>query len=450
MKLIDILKNLSKTYNSLLCKAQVPPQAWQPNQTFYVRDGTGVISGAIDQALEEAKDIPELVGLGLSVVSDPQGAADQLSAFRHQMSWDKAQELAKGLAKEAVQYDNFSKGGQYARYATGRVGVTLGLALATGGLVAMVQNAPNQLKKKLDDVLALLAKLKTRLKDANLADVLEKDLANADLYQFLDGDNSLVESWEVLQKAERSSLKLSETALRKVKELLDKSKVQTALGANYADELTKICKAQGFPPHGGYSPKSLVTHLDDIKLFFTKFEGKSDMAEVINAMKNGNESVQDGLQHTLTQMNGLEATQVKRFDMRFEEEGLPCSDCRFDVEMEAGVKPHYFEYKSYQNASGIQLNQFKNYLAAINSLDELQYIFNAAKLSTQQARDGMKMFFKSNAEDIFNIGSGKGLFNNITLKDGTSINITTWQQLQGLCDSPEFGSSSLFIFVVSK
>lgn len=65
MKLMDVLTNLSKTYNALLDRAQVPPQTWQPGQTFYVRDETGVISGAIDQPLEEAKDLPELVGLGL-------------------------------------------------------------------------------------------------------------------------------------------------------------------------------------------------------------------------------------------------------------------------------------------------------------------------------------------------------------------------------------------------
>ncbi|WP_461085419.1 hypothetical protein, partial [Spirosoma flavus] len=393
---------------------------------FFVRDGTGVISGALDQALEEAKDLPELVGLGLSVVSDPQGAKDQLVSFAQSMSWDKAQELAEGLAKEAIQYDNFARGGQYARYATGRVGVTLGLALATGGLVAMVKDAPNQLKKRLDDVVALLTKLKPRLRDISLADVLEKDLRNDALYQLLDGDNTLVESWEVLQKAERSTLKLSETALRKVKELLQDSRVQAALGPNYADELAKICKAQGFTPHGGYSPKSLIAHLDDVKTFFTKFEGKPDMAEVINAMKNGNESVQDGLQHTLTQMNGLDASQVKRFDMRFEEEGLPCSDCRFDVEMETGSKPRFFEYKSYQNASGIQLNQFKNYLAAINSLDELEYVFNVTKLTTQQAREGMKAFLKANADEIIKPISQGG------------IGDTKFRQLFGIDDADVF------------
>ncbi|WP_461086815.1 hypothetical protein, partial [Spirosoma flavus] len=123
---------------------------------FFVRDGTGVISGALDQALEEAKDLPELVGLGLSVVSDPQGAWDQLVSFRQQMSWEKAKELGADLAKDAIQYENFEKGGQYARYGTGRIGVVLGLAVTTGGLVAMVKGAPEQLKKSLDDLAAFL------------------------------------------------------------------------------------------------------------------------------------------------------------------------------------------------------------------------------------------------------------------------------------------------------
>jgi hypothetical protein len=158
MKLKDLLTNLAKTYNSLVDKAKVPDGVWKPqadlsatDKDFFVRDGTGVISGALDQALEEAKDLPELVGLGLSVVSDPQGAYNQLINFAQQMDWQKAQDLAQGIAKQAVQYDNFSKGGKYARYATGRVGVTLALIAASGGgLLAMVQDVPNRLRSNVD------------------------------------------------------------------------------------------------------------------------------------------------------------------------------------------------------------------------------------------------------------------------------------------------------------
>lgn len=50
MNVGDILKNMAETYNSLLEKARVPVEAWQTGKTFYVRDETAVISGAIDRS----------------------------------------------------------------------------------------------------------------------------------------------------------------------------------------------------------------------------------------------------------------------------------------------------------------------------------------------------------------------------------------------------------------
>ena len=41
---------MAETYNSLLEKARVPVEAWQTGKTFYVRDETAVISGAIDRS----------------------------------------------------------------------------------------------------------------------------------------------------------------------------------------------------------------------------------------------------------------------------------------------------------------------------------------------------------------------------------------------------------------
>jgi hypothetical protein len=51
------------------------------------------------------------------------------------------------------------------------------------------------------------------------------------------------------------------------------------------------------------------------------------------------------------------------------------------------------------------------------------------------------------ASGIFNKGAAKGFFNKIKMPDGSEINITSWQQLEGLCKSPNFHQSSLFDFV---
>jgi len=91
--------------------------------------------------------------------------------------------------------------------------------------------------------------------------------------------------------------------------------------------------------------------------------------------------------------------------MKFATDGIECANCRFDVELvqkQAGDL-RFLEYKSYADASGIQLSQFKSYLQSINSLDELNYVFNASKLSLSEAKAGMKSFFtKGNStQDIF-------------------------------------------------
>ncbi len=179
-----------------------------------------------------------------------------------------------------------------------------------------------------------------------------------------------------MNDAGKTILEKDPNAIKKVSELLTDNKVKQVLGNNYKEELMKICKAQGFAPHSGYNPKSLVNHLDDVKTFFNKFDGLEDMGEMLNAMKNSNQSVQDGLQHALTQMNKLEPSSVKRFDMKFETEGLDCSNCRFDVELDPvktnGLK--YLEYKSYKNASRIQLSQFKSYMGSIGCLAFCQMV----------------------------------------------------------------------------
>ena len=229
---------------------------------------------------------------------------------------------------------------------------------------------------------------------------------STDLQDFVKAGKDFTKEWDLLNKAGKTSLRKSKDAINKVAELLADPKVRKNLGNNYEDELMQICKAQGFAPHSGFNPKSLVNHLEDVKTFFNKFDGLEDMGVMRNAMKNSNESVQDGLQHTLTQMNKLEPSSVKRFDMKFEVEGLDCTNCRFDVELNTKQPGDlkYLEYKSYKDASGIQLNQFKSYMGSIDNLSELNYVFNGTKLSLADAKAGMKAFFTkgNNKQEIFN------------------------------------------------
>jgi hypothetical protein len=85
MNLLDLLKNLSKTYNSLVDKAKIPEAVWKPQEdlpaedkNYVVRDNTGVIVGSLDGVANELTDKAQLVGLGLQVVSDPTKTATDL------------------------------------------------------------------------------------------------------------------------------------------------------------------------------------------------------------------------------------------------------------------------------------------------------------------------------------------------------------------------------------
>lgn len=54
--------------------------------------------------------------------------------------------------------------------------------------------------------------------------------------------------------------------------------------------------------------------------------------------------------------------------------------------------------------TNISLDQFKNYISTIDNLSELRYIFNAKKLSTEQAKTGMKAFLNNatNKQAVWN------------------------------------------------
>lgn len=206
-------------------------------------------------------------------------------------------------------------------------------------------------------------------------------------------------AWKVLKLANRTDLVLTKEALSQVQKLLLDEGVHKAFGPNFADELVIVCKSY----NGFKGIRSLVAHLEDVRVFCNKFQGVEGIETMLASMKSSNGYVQDGLDHVLIQLNraDFDASKVKRFDMEFEGEGLPCKKCRFDVEMVDGYKPKLIEYKSYLDASKIQLPQFLNYIASISSLNDLKYVFNKSKLSIEEAKAGMKIFIKANKPDIF-------------------------------------------------
>ncbi len=82
--------------------------------------------------------------------------------------------------------------------------------------------------------------------------------------------------------------------------------------------------------------------------------------------------------------------------------------------------------------TNISLDQFKNYISTIDNLSELRYIFNVKKITTEQAKEGMKAFLKANAESVFN--TNPSLFKKLDKFDGSG-KIEDWEDLYDLANS---------------
>ena len=141
--------------------------------------------------------------------------------------------------------------------------------------------------------------------------------------------------------------------------------------------------------------------------------------------------------------------------MTFEDElgsSLPCrggsgaSSC-FDVQMKDGEIPKFYEYKSVGTVNPT-LNQFIAYLTNINSLSELRYIFNVKKLTTAQAKDGMKAFLKGNAANFYKSVENGGVGID-KCKQLFGEDITTPQKLISKLDT-QGGFNELLNFVETK
>jgi len=130
----------------------------------------------------------------------------------------------------------------------------------------------------------------------------------------------------------------------------------------------------------------------------------------------------------------LPKSKLKKVDMQFDGENLPCTNCKFDLELNpTNTEPiRFLEYKSYSDASKISKPQFLNYLTNISNLNELNYVFSGIKLSLDEAKTGMKQFLKDNAEPIFETNSE--LFTALNKADGSGL-IQDWEDLYDLANS---------------
>ena len=129
-------------------------------------------------------------------------------------------------------------------------------------------------------------------------------------------------------------------------------------------------------------------------------------SSLIRDLKNPAFAMQDGTSHMLNGMKDYPQGRVKKIDYTFDGSDVACTKCRFDIELNpaSGNPTRFVEFKSYQLSSiiGISKNQLLEYFRAINSIDELEYVFNKLKTPDRDlVLNEFKSFFQSNITDIY-------------------------------------------------
>jgi hypothetical protein len=233
-------------------------------------------------------------------------------------------------------------------------------------------------------------------------DFVDDLIASPALRQYIVSGDYAVAAWRAAAKHKKIRTHIA--SLNKIAELLHPSILSKIPGGE--EKLMDILKAAKNQLEDGTASKlvKLADHLENIKQFAQKFGDRNPpiggYEKVFQELATDNPSVQDGITHALNVTKDIPAEKVKSFDMKFEDEGMPCQNCRFDVETTDG-SPKFYEFKSYSDAARIPVPQFLNYLASITSFDQLKYVFNLKKLTKSQAISGMKEFLKANAGDVF-------------------------------------------------
>jgi hypothetical protein len=263
----DWLSAISKAYNQMLTYTQIPKEVWESGHDFPVKDHTAVISGAIDGVAAELTDKTQLVGLGLSVVADPKATLDQLGSFVDGLDWTKAGTMVGTLAGSLVGYDHeeFTKGAEYTRHSIGKVGGTLAVSIATGGIILGVLDAPKKLKKLADDLVAVIGRLRTEVKDlvSNFSDnTLQKfalDLKADD--SFLEWVNNPDNILSVKGFLAHKDGILTESQKEQLAEMISKGEINHPKAEEWLNRSENIEKFQGNITKGNIFEGNMATEL---------------------------------------------------------------------------------------------------------------------------------------------------------------------------------------------
>lgn len=220
-------------------------------------------------------------------------------------------------------------------------------------------------------------------------------------------DTKCVKAWEraILRPNYRKDIAF----LEKLNDLMEPRIINKL--PNGQSDLDDIIAALVHPHTGSSHPfmKNVALHLDDIKHFVNNFSEVEGFNKVVSGLKNKNFYAQDGISHLLNRLKSLDPSSVAKLEGKIIDadnlDGI-CENCLFDIQLTSGKK---IEMKSYSETTlnSIAVNskfrkQFKAYLASIEDIDGMEYVFNRKKFNNLgEIKNKFKELFQHDNYSIY-------------------------------------------------
>lgn len=329
--------------------------------------------------------------------------------------------------------------------------ITEGGISKTESDIVVVKGITKTLADRLNQFKGIANKINTL--DANTRQDFLNDFntASDDVLFKLDANNGgMIEAWKVVRK--HVEMRKHVPTLEKVSELIDDADFIGKLPEGRTD-LDDIINAVKNPLNegGDYKLVKLTDHLQNVKQVVKNHSGADGFRKLLTDLKNSAFAMQDGVTHMLNDVKNFPKNSIKKFDYEFDGDGVACTKCRFDIELSSG-SPRLIEYKSWslENIKNISLKQLLEYFRSASSIEDFKYIFNKLKTpSVAEVKSQFQVIIGDNAKSLFE--ANPALFKSIKNNDGYPITIQNWQQLEGLAkNNPDFYKSTLFEFIGIK
>jgi hypothetical protein len=242
---------------------------------------------------------------------------------------------------------------------------------------------------------------------ASSAKKLAADLEDKAFRAYLFESGKSVRAWEVAIL--RPNYRKDIAFLEKLNDLMEPSIINKL--PNGQSDLDDIIAALVHPHTGSNHPfmKNVALHLEDVKYLISNFSEIDGFDKVISALKNKNFYAQDGASFLLTKLKTLNPSDVSRLEGKILDadnlDGI-CENCLFDIQLTSGKK---IEMKSYSESTlnSIAVNskfrkQFKAYLASIEDIDGMEYVFNRKKFNNLgEIKNKFKELFQHDNYSIY-------------------------------------------------